>query len=174
MVNNDYNVVVPDKPGYPRQQHVDEILNRIDNCPSCKDIEELKALGIEAAEAYVRRKFEELQKEMKAYFEEVFERLEAKTKPVEPLTKPPEDLEGVIKYCRALVDYYKEPYTQMIEMVEFYTKFSVAVAQAISKKAADYGCLTDITVLTPSMPDMNLPPLPDAPQVPDVDINDVT
>lgn len=164
-MNNNYDVVVPDKPGYPRQQHVDEILNRIDNCPSCKDIEELIALGVKEAEAYVRRKFEELQKEMQAYFKEVFERLEAKLKPLEPLVKPPESIEEVIDYCKALVEYFYEPYIQMIEMVKFYTEFCTAVTMAIENKAADYGCLTDMTVLLPTMPSISLPELPDKDEI---------
>lgn len=172
--NNNYNVIAPDKPGYPRQQQVDEILNRIDNCPSCRDIEELIALGMEAAEAYVRRKFEELQQEMKAYFEELFERLEEKLKPLEPLIKPPQSVEDVIDYCKALAEYYKEQYMQLIEMVEFYTKFCTAVSRAIENKAADYGCLVDVTVLLPTMPNITLPALPDEDEIEDEIIDEVT
>lgn len=169
-INNNYNVVVPDKPGYPRQQHVDEILNRIDNCPNCEDIEALIALGIEEAEAYIRRKFEELQIEMQAYFQELFERLEAKIKPLEPLVEPPTDLVEVIQYCKALVDYFSGPYIQMIEMVDFYTEFSIAVARALENKASQYGCLTNMQLLIPAMPNINLPPIPDRQQdeVPDI------
>jgi hypothetical protein len=165
QMNNNYNVVVPKKPGYPRQQQVDEILNRIDNCPSCRDIEELVALGTEEAEAYIRGKFEDLQKEMRAYFKEIFERLEDQLKPLEPLVKPPKDIQEVIEYCKALVEYFSGPYKQMIEMVKFYTDFSAAVSRAITSKAMDYGCLTDVTVLLPTMPNINLPALPDADDV---------
>lgn len=170
-MSNNYGVEVPaGKPGYPTQKHVDEILNRIDDCPSCKDIEALIALGEEAAREYIRMKFEELQAEMKAYFDEIFKRIEARLKPLKPLVEPPQDLQGVIEYCKALVEYYTEPYKMMIEMVKFYTEFCTAATMAITNKANEMKCFTNLQVLLPSVPDMEIPELPEAPKpdVPDI------
>lgn len=138
MANN-YNLTVPDKQGYPSQSYVDEILNRIDDCPTAKDIEDLLGLGEEEAKEYVRKKFEDLQKEMKSYFDGVSESLQEKIKPIEPLIEPPTDLAGVIEYCKALVEYFTDPHTKMIEMTAFYAQFSQAVTNAIANKANDMG-----------------------------------
>lgn len=167
---NDYNVKVPGAPeeGYPTQEWVDEWFNRIQDFPDCEDAQDLIAMGQEEVKAYLNKKFVELQKEIKAYFDALFKHLENKIEPLKALVEPPEDLEGVIMYCKALVDYYSKPYKQLIELIAFYTVFCTATATALTDKAQQYQCLTNPEVLLPEVPPMDIPALPETPDIPDI------
>lgn len=167
---NDYNVKVPGTPeeGFPTQEWVDEWFNRIVDFPDCEDAQDLIAMGQEEVKAYLNQKFVELQKEIKAYFDALFKRLEKSIEPLKPLVEPPKDLEGVIEYCKALVDYYTKPYNKIIKLVAFYTAFCTATATALTDKAAKYQCLTNPEILLPTAPPMDIPALPETPDTPDI------
>lgn len=153
---NAYGVIDPGKEWSPGQEKVDLFLNTIDGCPDGDDLEKLIGMGEAAAKAYIEEKFAELKAEVEAYFAAITAKIEAKLKPLKPLVPsgPPTDLGAVIEYIEALIAYFSEPYTGLIEMVAFYSTFSAAAMTAISAKLA-------------KMP-TSIPPVSDLPSVPGV------
>lgn len=150
MANN-YNVVDPEKDWSPGQEFVDNVLNRIDNCPDGEDVDRLIAMGKKEAQEYIKKHFEDLKAEIEKYFGDHAKKIEARLKPLKPLVPdgPPTDLQAIIKYIEALIAYFTEPYTGLIEMAKFYSEFSAATATAISAKLAK---------MPTSIPDVPLPP----------------
>ena len=171
MANN-YGVVDPGKEWSPGQEKVDLILNRIDGCPDKDDLDYLIAMGQEKAQQYIEERFAELRVEVEQYLDAIIAKIEARLKPLEPLVPKeiPGDLMAVIEYIKALIAYFNEPYTALIEASVFYSQFSMAVATALTAKAAKMPTsLPDIPVPDVPVPDI---PVPDVP-VPDIPVPDV-
>lgn len=132
---NAYNVIAPDEPGFPSQQFVDDFLNGIDDIPDWDDAQKLIDMGKEEAQKYIEEKFNQIKEQTEAYFQGITDSIERRMQPIEPLIEPPASLEDVIEYCKALAEYFTEPYLKMQKIVIFYTTFSAAAAQAITTKA---------------------------------------
>ena len=141
MANN-YNLEVPEGDEYPTQEYVDATLNNIDAIPTCSDLQRMRDMGEAAAKAYIAEKLEEIGDRLTAMFEKLQASFTRKQEPLEPLIEPPEDIDDVLEYLKNVADYFKKPYTQMSDMIEFYSEFSAAVATALANKASDTGCLT--------------------------------
>lgn len=136
-MSNAYGVVSPGGAEYPTQIFVDNFLNTIDNIPGKEDIQQLLDMGEEAARAYVEARIAEVKSKVEAYFESIMASITNRLKPIEPLINPPGGLDEVIEFCKALAEYFAQPYTMLMEMIVFYTTFSTAAATAITKKMAD-------------------------------------
>lgn len=143
-MSNEYNVVVPSGKEYPSQAFVDNFLNQIDAVPTCSDLDKLKDMAKEEAKAYIAAKMEEIQNKIDGYFDDIFASLESKMTPLKPLISPPTSLDNVVNYLKNMAEYFAKPYNQMVEMMKFYTTFAAAAGQAVAKKTADLGCLTEI------------------------------
>lgn len=152
-MSNQYNIVVPSGSEYPSQEFVDDFLNWIDAIPTCSDLRKLMDMGEEAAKAYIAEKMEEAQKKIKAYFDSITSSAKSKMTPLEPLIKPPESLDDVLNYCKAVAEYFAKPYNQIVEMLKFYGEFSAAAMQALAKKSSDLGCLAVIPSVNASIPE---------------------
>lgn len=134
---NAYGVTSPGGAEYPTQKFVDDFLNTIDDIPGQADIQKLLDMGAEAAKEYVEARMTEVKTKVEAYFEAITASITNRLKPIEPLISPPGGLDEVIEFCKALAEYFAQPYTMLTEMIVFYTTFSTAAATAISKKMAD-------------------------------------
>ncbi len=140
-MSNQYNVIVPSGPEYPKQEYVDAVLNGIDAIPTCSDLQKLMDMGEAAAKAYIAEKIDEAQTKFTALFQETSDSLTRRIQPLADLIEPPDDIGDVLEYLGKVADYFKKPYTQMLDLITFYSQFSAAVATALANKASDMGCL---------------------------------
>lgn len=140
-MSNQYNVIVPSGPEYPSQEYVDAVLNGIDAIPTCSDLEKRMDMGEAAAKAYIAEKLNEAQAKFTKMFQDTSASLTRRMQPLADLIEPPDNLDDVLEYLGKVADYFKKPYTQMLDMVTFYSQFSAAVATALANKASDTGCL---------------------------------
>ena len=140
-MSNNYNITVPSGEEYPSQEFVDSVLNGIDAIPTCSDLQKLMDMGEAAAKAYIAEKIEEAQTKFTKMFNDLSASLTRKMQPLADLIEPPDSIDDVLEYLGKVADYFKKPYTQMTDMITFYTAFSAAVATALANKASDTGCL---------------------------------
>lgn len=140
-MSNHYNVIVPSGPEYPKQEYVDSVLNGIDAIPTCSDLQKLMDMGEAAAKAYIAERLNEAQQKFTQMFQDTSASLTRRIQPLADLVEPPSSLDDVVGYLKKVADYFKEPYTKMLDMVTFYSQFSAAVTTALENKASDTGCL---------------------------------
>ena len=129
---NKYGITEID--GSPSQETIDSYLNWCDNNPT-KFSKDVQKFNKEAKEK-VKKELEQIKKDAQKFMDKQIkppiEDLKKKLTPLKPLVEPPSSLDACLTYCTDLANYFKDPYTKLIELMTWWPRYIAAVSSATS------------------------------------------